>query len=225
MLSLAGASYQGVFRNPLVDPYLLGAAAGAGLGATIVFTVGRGVDRRLARRPGAGGGVRRRAGDRAVTYVVGAAFGGTRSSVTLVLAGVAVVSLATAIQTFLLQRNSEVVREVYTWILGRLSSAPWADVRLVAAVRRRQLDRAAAAPPAPRPAPGRRRRGGDARRAGRPRPARRRGRGDARHRRRRGRQRADRLRRHRRAAHRAPARRRQLPAAAAAVGRCSAPRS
>ena len=42
-LSLAGASYQGVFRNPLVDPYLLGVAAGAGLGATVVFTVGRGV--------------------------------------------------------------------------------------------------------------------------------------------------------------------------------------
>ena len=36
-LSLAGASYQGVFRNPLVDPYLLGAAGGAGLGATIVI--------------------------------------------------------------------------------------------------------------------------------------------------------------------------------------------
>ena len=41
MLSIAGASYQGVFRNPLVDPYLLGVAAGAGLGATIVFVVGR----------------------------------------------------------------------------------------------------------------------------------------------------------------------------------------
>ena len=41
MLSIAGAGYQGVFRNPLVDPYLLGAAAGAGLGATIVLTVGR----------------------------------------------------------------------------------------------------------------------------------------------------------------------------------------
>ena len=61
MLSLAGASYQGVFRNPLVDPYLLGAAAGAGLGATLVFTVGRVGDGRLAGRPGAGGGVRRRA--------------------------------------------------------------------------------------------------------------------------------------------------------------------
>ncbi len=34
MLSLAGGCYQGVFRNPLADPYLLGVAAGAGLGAT-----------------------------------------------------------------------------------------------------------------------------------------------------------------------------------------------
>src|SRR5207253_9406725 len=35
-LAAAGAAYQGVFRNPLADPYLLGAAAGAGLGATVV---------------------------------------------------------------------------------------------------------------------------------------------------------------------------------------------
>ena len=40
MLSLAGSAYQGVFRNPLADPYLLGAAAGAGLGATLVITFG-----------------------------------------------------------------------------------------------------------------------------------------------------------------------------------------
>ena len=37
MLALAGAAYQGVFRNPLADPYLLGAAAGAGLGATLAI--------------------------------------------------------------------------------------------------------------------------------------------------------------------------------------------
>src|SRR5262245_20541320 len=37
MLSCAGATYQGVFRNPLVDPYLLGVAAGAGLGATLMI--------------------------------------------------------------------------------------------------------------------------------------------------------------------------------------------
>ena len=37
LLAMAGASYQGVFRNPLADPYLLGVAAGAGLGATVAI--------------------------------------------------------------------------------------------------------------------------------------------------------------------------------------------
>ncbi len=36
-LAVAGASYQGVFRNPLCDPYLLGVAGGAGLGATLAI--------------------------------------------------------------------------------------------------------------------------------------------------------------------------------------------
>lgn len=131
MLSVAGAGYQGVFRNPLVDPYLLGVAAGAGLGATVVFSLNRNntlhwvVDPLpVAAFAGALLAV-------LVTYVVGTAFGSMRSSTTLVLAGVAVTSLATAIQTFVLQRNNDVVRQVYSWILGRLSSATWADVRLV----------------------------------------------------------------------------------------------
>ena len=131
MLSLAGASYQGVFRNPLVDPYLLGVAAGAGLGATIIFAVGRQATSGWPVDPlplvsFVGGLVAVM-----ITYLVGAAFGASRSSVTLVLAGVAVVSLFTAIQTFVLQRNNDVIREVYSWILGRVSNATWADVRLV----------------------------------------------------------------------------------------------
>jgi len=131
MLSVSGASYQGVFRNPLVDPYLLGVAAGAGLGATFVFTVNRAgtsgwlVDP-LPLAAFIGGLLAV-----FVTYVVGTAFGGDRSSTTLVLAGVAVTSLATALQTFMLQRNTDVVRQVYSWILGRLSTATWDDVRLV----------------------------------------------------------------------------------------------
>src|SRR4029453_14230613 len=40
MLALAGAAYQGVFRNPLADPYLLGAAPGAGLGAPLAIAYG-----------------------------------------------------------------------------------------------------------------------------------------------------------------------------------------
>src|SRR5690606_40589134 len=38
-LSLAGALFQGVFRNPLADPYLIGTASGAGFGAVLVFTL------------------------------------------------------------------------------------------------------------------------------------------------------------------------------------------
>jgi iron complex transport system permease protein len=130
-LSIAGASYQGVFRNPLVDPYLLGVAAGAGLGATIVITVNRSGTSSWIIDPlpmiAFGGGLIAVL----VTYVLGTTAKGERSSISLVLAGVAVTSLATAAQTFLLQRNSDVVRQVYSWILGRLSSATWSDVRLV----------------------------------------------------------------------------------------------
>lgn len=130
-LSISGASYQGVFRNPLVDPYLLGVAAGAGLGATIVITVNRSgssgwIIDPLPLAAFLGGLLAVLA-----TYLVGASVKNDRSSISLVLAGVAVTSLATAVQTFLLQRNSDVVRQVYSWILGRLSSATWGDVRLV----------------------------------------------------------------------------------------------
>ena len=132
MLSMAGASYQGVFRNPLVDPYLLGVAAGAGLGATVVFVANPAVLANLPIDPVPlaafiGGTVAV-----LLTYLVGTAFGSQRSATTLVLAGVAVTALATAVQTFVLQRNTDVVRQVYSWILGRLSSATWADVRLIA---------------------------------------------------------------------------------------------
>ena len=131
MLSLAGASYQGVFRNPLVDTYLLGVAAGAGLGATIAFAVNRDATATWPINPVPiaafiGGVVAV-----ALTYTVGTAFGRSRSATTLVLAGVAVTSLATAVQTFVLQRNNDVVRQVYSWILGRLTYATWGDVRLV----------------------------------------------------------------------------------------------
>lgn len=133
MLSLAGASYQGVFRNPLVDPYLLGAAGGAGLGATIVIAYGRAATSEwivdplpLAAFLGAIAAV-------TITYLAGAAFGSLRTSTTLVLAGVAVASLTSAIQAFVLQRSSDgVIRAVYNWLLGSLVNASWSDVRLIA---------------------------------------------------------------------------------------------
>jgi iron complex transport system permease protein len=126
-LAAAGAAYQGVFRNPLADPYLLGVAAGAGLGATVgIVTAGPAA----AVVPAAAF-----AGALAaviLTYALGGAAGGGRSGTTLVLAGVSVAAFFTAAQTFLQQRHADTVREVYSWILGRLSTVGWAEVGLLA---------------------------------------------------------------------------------------------
>jgi iron complex transport system permease protein len=124
MLAVAGAGYQGVFRNPLADPYLLGVAAGAGLGATLTIVAGG--DRTVLPLAAFVGGI---AGV-AATYALGRSVGG-RTSDTLILAGVAVAAFLLAIQTYVNQRNSDSLREVYGWILGRLLTAGWRDVLTV----------------------------------------------------------------------------------------------
>ena len=127
MLSLAGASYQGVFRNPLADPYLLGVAAGAGLGATVAISwqVGGAGSAIIpvAAFVGAVVGV-------VVTYLLGRTLG-DRTATTLILAGVAMASFLTALQTYVQQRNVDTIREVYSWILGRLATTGWREVVLV----------------------------------------------------------------------------------------------
>jgi iron complex transport system permease protein len=130
MLALAGGAYQGAFRNPLADPYLLGVAAGAGLGVTVTIaiigrsTTGLPVTVPLAAFAGALGAV-------GLTYLLGVAGGRDRSPPTLILAGVAVSAFLAALQTYLLQRHIDVIREVYSWLLGRLGGATWHDVRLL----------------------------------------------------------------------------------------------
>lgn len=130
MLSAAGAGYQGAFRNPLADPYLLGAGAGAGLGATIAIAYGPAtsgwvVDPLvLAAFLGALLGV-------GMAYALGYSVRSGRTALTLILAGVAVASFLTAIQTYVQQRESDTLREVYGWILGSLNTAGWGEVRLV----------------------------------------------------------------------------------------------
>ncbi len=130
-LAVSGASYQAVFRNPLADPYLLGAAAGAGLGATVAIVTGSGdgigtfdVVPLLAFL-GALIAV-------ALTYLLGYSSGTQRSPAALLLAGVAVASFLTAIQTFIQQQNVDTIRQVYSWILGRLNTASWDEVSLLA---------------------------------------------------------------------------------------------
>ncbi len=129
MLALAGASYQGVFRNPLADPYLLGVAGGAGLGATLVIAYGAGARSVLlpvAAFIGASLAV-------AAAYALArAATGQERSPAALVLAGVTVAAFLTAVQTFVQQQHSDTLQAVYSWILGHLDAAAWRDVLIVA---------------------------------------------------------------------------------------------
>ena len=122
-LATSGAVYQTVFRNPLADPYLLGAAAGAGLGATLAISGGR--TNFYAALPlfafvGAALAV-------AATFLIsGRSYA---DPAMLLLSGIAIGSFATAIQTYLQQRNSEVLRPVYSWILGQLTVADWQVVK------------------------------------------------------------------------------------------------
>jgi iron complex transport system permease protein len=129
-LAVSGASYQGVFRNPLADPYLLGAAAGAGVGVTVVVvSTAEGSDLPFAAPLAAFVGALAAV---ALTYVLGVTGGGARvSTASLILAGVAVASFLTAIQTYVQQRNQDTVRQVYVWILGRLSTAGWREVLMI----------------------------------------------------------------------------------------------
>lgn len=128
-LALAGATYQGVFRNPLADPYLLGVAAGAGLGATVAIAYLPRALRGQELLPPlafAGGSVAV-----VLTYAIGRSVGRERDAATLVLAGVTVASFFTALQSFVQQRNSDTLQEVYSWILGSLPSSGWGDVLLI----------------------------------------------------------------------------------------------
>ena len=129
-LAMAGAAYQGVFRNPLADPYLLGAAAGAGLGATLVLAYVPGIEGwpvdplPAAAFLGAVVGV-------VCAYTLGRSAAASRTNATLILAGVAVTSFLTAIQGFIQQRESDTLRQVYNWILGTLGTVGWREVGLI----------------------------------------------------------------------------------------------
>ena len=122
-LATSGAVYQTVFRNPLADPYLLGAAAGAGLGATLALTGGTKSFYAALPLFAFLGGVLAVA----ATFIIsGKAFA---DPATLLLSGIAIGSFATAVQTYLQQRNSAVLRPVYSWILGQLTATDWNVVK------------------------------------------------------------------------------------------------
>jgi iron complex transport system permease protein len=128
MLALSGSAYQGVFRNPLADPYLLGVAAGAGLGATLAIAYGHvhGSGQLVPIAAFVGGSIAV-----ACAFMLGRSVGTARAAGALVLAGVTVAAFMTALQTFVQQQHTDTLREVYSWLLGGFATAGWSQVVLV----------------------------------------------------------------------------------------------
>jgi iron complex transport system permease protein len=122
-LAGSGAAYQGLFRNPLADPYLIGVASGAGLGAVFAMsiqwpftTLG------LLAVP-----LVAFTASLLTVYLVYifANIGGTVPTTNLILAGVAFSSFATSLTSFLMLRSTGELRRAISWLLGGVSLVGW----------------------------------------------------------------------------------------------------
>jgi len=125
-LSGSGAAYQGLFRNPLADPYLIGVASGAGLGAVLAMAINWPVSfLGLTAVPAAAfvfGLI-----SVALVYFM-ARVGRTVPTTNLILAGVAVGSFATAVSSYLMLRSQGDLRRAIAWLLGGGTLSGWNPV-------------------------------------------------------------------------------------------------
>jgi len=128
-LAIAGATYQGLFRNPLADPYLIGVAQGAALGAVIGFLLPIswqsfefGIIPVLAF-VGALISV--------ITVYMISRVGGTLPVTTLILAGVALGAFFSAIVSYLITISEEAVHGVMFWLMGSFALSRWSEVQVV----------------------------------------------------------------------------------------------
>ena len=135
-LALAGAMLQGLFRNPLADPGLVGVSSGAALGAVLVIVLGGtmlaplGALASLGALPVAAfvGGF----GTTLVLYAI-ARRQGRVSVATMLLAGIAIGAFAGAATAFLVYRASDAqLRELTFWSMGSLAGATWTKLALAA---------------------------------------------------------------------------------------------
>ncbi len=128
-LSVTGAAFQGLFRNPLADPHILGVSSGAALGATLAMLFGAG---------GWFGGISLTglaafAGGLLTVFVVYriACAGSVVKTVHLLLTGTAVSSFLSAVISFLMTRHEDELEKIYMWTLGSFGAASWEKIRFM----------------------------------------------------------------------------------------------
>jgi len=130
-LGAAGVGFQCLFRNPLADPYVIGASSGAGLGVTLAVIIGFHVNFlgfsgiSLAALIGSVLAV-------IVVYGIGS-IGGQNSPLSLLLAGVALSSMINAVVSLLMFMNDEKIVVIFGWLMGSLAGNDWHVVRATTA--------------------------------------------------------------------------------------------
>jgi iron complex transport system permease protein len=130
LLGLGGTIYQGVFRNPLAEPYLLGSAGGAALGATVALLVPLALPQSwtlpLLAFAGAWG---------ATMLVIGISrVAGAVDAAGLLLAGVAVAAILGALRSFMMLALSDEtvsLQVVLSWVLGGVQTPTWQGVAVL----------------------------------------------------------------------------------------------
>lgn len=128
-LSLAGVCLQTLVRNPLADPYVFGVSSGASLGAVIAMTAGSGA---VAAIGVAGSAFVGSLASMLVVFAM-AQRGGRLLGSSLVLAGVAIAYLGTALTGYLqLQADPSELRGVMFWLLGSVAGASWSALTVPA---------------------------------------------------------------------------------------------
>lgn len=127
-LSAAGVIYQGIFRNPMADPYIIGASAGASLGATLAILLFSGM-----KILGVGSiPFFAFIGAFVTIFLVYnlASIGGRTYSFTLLLSGIAVSSFISALVSFFMYFSDQKLHQIYFWLMGSFSYQGWSEVIL-----------------------------------------------------------------------------------------------
>jgi iron complex transport system permease protein len=127
-LGVSGMLFQGLFRNPLADPAVIGVSSGAALGAIVVIVLGGGA---VAGGLLVSGAAFVGALLTAVLVYAIARVGPTVQVTTLLLAGIAIAATISALMSLVMSFSGEQIRSIYFWLLGGLGSRGWSAVGVV----------------------------------------------------------------------------------------------
>ena len=128
-LSVVGAAFQGIFRNPLADPHILGVSSGAAFGATIAMLTGV-----TASFMGLGAvGAFAFVGALFTVFIVYhvSKISGEISVTGMLLTGTAIITLLSSLISLLMTFHNDRIEKVYMWTMGSFSAATWGKIRFL----------------------------------------------------------------------------------------------